>query len=163
MRSFPNLKFHVIITRKASCTIRECVLEAGNRYETGGILIGYHFGWVYLIAAVTVSDASDKNSRVSFVLDGAEHTQKANDIISGFRHLPTVLGIWHSHICDGPRFSAQDVESNKLLAELLGGALSMLVTSHMHAAIFSTYHISATGAVAGCRTTVCSKNGGNCI
>ena len=157
MRSFPGAKFQAIITRRASHAILECVLQAESQHETGGVLIGYRLGRIYLVAAATVSDPGSRDSRVSFVLDGAEHTQKVKDILAGYKLRPATLGIWHSHICDGHSFSAQDVDSNRILAKRFGGILSMLVTEREHIVTVSICCISAAGVEAACKTTVCSK------
>lgn len=151
------MKPQVIITKKVFRTIRQCVLEADNNYETGGVLIGYHLWRMYLVVAITTPSTNSNSSRVSFFLDGMEHTQKVNDIISGFRCSASALGIWHSHICDGHKFSKQDTLSNRMLAKTLGGALSMLVTKSTHSIELSISHISTTGTEEDCAVRVRAK------
>ncbi len=151
------MKRRVIITKKAFHTIRQCVLEADDNYETGGVLIGYNLWRMYLVVAITMPNTNSNTSRVSFLLDGAEHTRKVNDIVSGFRFSPAMLGIWHSHICDGHKFSKQDRLSNRILAKSLGGALSMLVTNSTHTIVCSISHISPTGIEEDCVVMVRTK------
>ena len=152
-----HLKRQISITKQASHSIEQCVLEANDNYEVGGVLLGYNWGRIYFIVAVTTPNKNENSSRVSFLLDGIEHSRKVSDIMSSFACPPSVLGIWHSHICDGLRFSEQDKTSNKILAKSLGGALSMLVIDHANVVAFSTYYISTTGVETRCRTTVCSR------
>lgn len=155
------MKRQVFITRKASHTIRQCVIKADNNYETGGILIGYQLGRIYLVVAVTTPNSNENSSKVSFHLDGVEHTRKVNDVIMTSSHMctPSVLGIWHSHICDGHNFSQQDKVSNMTLAKSLGSVLSMLVTKSAHTILFSISHISAIGIEEDCAIKFQAKAG----
>ncbi len=152
VRYASNLKRQVVITGKAFHTISQYVHEAANNYETGGVLIGYSLGRIYFVLAVTTSNSTENSSKVSFTLDGVEHTKKVNEIVmaSGFLFSPSVLGIWHSHIFDGHRFSSQDRISNMVIAKSLGGALSMLVTQSTHGILFSVVHISIAGDEEDC-------------
>lgn len=146
------MKCHVFVAEKAIQAIRQCMTKADNNYETGGVLIGYKLGRIYFVVAVTTTDNNVNSSKVSFVLDGVEHTRKVNDIIMTFDHAraPSVLGIWHSHICDGHGFSRQDKVSNMALAKLFGGALSMLVTKSANTILLSASYISETGIEKNC-------------
>lgn len=148
------MKHHIIITRKAFHTIRKDVFLADDNFEIGGVLIGYQLIWIHIIVAVTTPNKNKCKSRISFLLDGAEHMQKANNIISGYMCSPTLIGIWHSHICDGHKFSKQDIYSNRILAKSLGGALSMLVTKHVHTLALSVSHISISGNESDCAIIV---------
>lgn len=155
------MKCHVFITGKVIRVIQECVTKADNNYETGGILMGYNLGRIYFIVAVTTPDNNINSSKVSFVLDGVEHTRKVNDVIMTSSHMctPSVLGIWHSHICDGHNFSQQDKVSNMTLAKSLGSVLSMLVTKSAHTILFSISHISAIGIEEDCAIKFQAKAG----
>ena len=153
------LKCHVLITKKASDTIKRCMYDADNDYEVGGVLIGYKIGRVYLVVAATFSTKDKNSSRASFVLDGAEHTGKIDEIVSGYMCSPSVLGIWHSHICDGHNFSEQDKASHKILVKLLGGTLSMLVTKPAESILLSVSHISMVGIEEDCILKIQAKNG----
>lgn len=146
------MKRQVLINRKAIQAIYECVTKADNNYETGGVLIGHNVGRIYFVVAATTPVSNTNSSKVSFVLDGVEHTQKVNDVIMTSVHMrtPSVLGIWHSHICDGHNFSQQDKASNMVLAKSFDGALSMLVTKSAHTVLLSTSHISAIGIEEDC-------------
>lgn len=121
----------VILSKNVYYQIEKDLKNAKNDYEIGGVLIGYKEGKVYFIVGTTSSTEITNKSKVSFVLDGNQHTKKALKMIKQFQHNPSVLGVWHSHICDDTRFSVQDRLSNQKLAKFFNGALSMLV-------IFST-------------------------
>lgn len=151
------MKRRVFVAPEAFQTIRESVLKTDNNYETGGVLIGYRLAHLYFVVAVTNANTAEKSTKTSFVLDSAEHTQQANEIIARFRKAPAALGIWHSHICDGHNFSRQDKLSNKRFAKTFGGALSMLVTHHNKTVTFSIAHISKTGSHTDCAITVFEK------
>ena len=150
-------KRRVIIGREAFNKIRQSVVFADNKYETGGVLIGYALWKWYFVVEVTTSDVHIK-SKVSFFLDGNEHTQKVNEIISTSKYQPSVLGIWHSHICDGHSFSKQDMISNKVFAKSFGGMLSMLVTKPEKDIVFSTKYISSIGIAERCITKIRLKS-----
>jgi len=144
------LKRIVIINKKALQTISQCVFEANNNFETGGVLIGYGFYKVYFVLASTTPSSNKNSSKISFLLDGAEHTRKANDIISSFKCSPNVLGVWHTHICDGHKFSERDKISNRILAKSLGGALAMLITQTGQNLMYSASYISTMGVEQDC-------------
>lgn len=155
------MKRYVFIQKRVSNTIRCCISKADNNYETGGVLIGYKLGLLYIIVEATSTNSVSNNSNVSFLLDGAEHTRKFNDITAGIKCSPSALGVWHSHICDGHNFSEQDKISNRILAKSLGGALSMLVSKPGHSVLFSISHISAVGNEEDCVINLKrSRNGG---
>ena len=145
------MKRQVTITKKALHIISQALLEADDNFETGGILIGYRIGKKYFIASSTTPNAGQNHSKVSFLLDGEDHTQKVNEIVkSKLVWPPSVLGVWHSHICDGHSFSQQDKMSNMALAKSFDGVLSMLVTQSAHTVLFSASYISAEGIAEDC-------------
>lgn len=134
------------------------MLEADNNFEIGGVLVGYRFWKFNFVVAATVSDAGENGSKVFFLLDGVEHTEKVNEIAeSGFIWPPSVLGIWHSHICDGHNFSQQDKISNRVFAKTFGGALSMLVTQQAQTVLFSISYISDAGVEKDCTINLQNK------
>lgn len=116
----------VFLSKNVYSNIANSVTEANNSYEIGGILLGYRIGSFYFLIATTVSKRISEKSKVSFILDGKEHMGYIQEILRQYWYKPSVLGVWHSHICD-KAFSAQDKKSNQQLAEKWGGVLSMLV------------------------------------
>ena len=151
------MKRCVIVSKKAFRIIKDSVFRTDNQYETGGVLIGYQLWRLYLVVAATTSKETNKSTMISFVLDGAEHTRQADDMIRKFKNAPAVLGIWHNHICDGLTFSKQDQISNKLFAEAFDGALSMLVAQRSNRVSLSVAYISAVGTHADCSIIICKK------
>lgn len=118
---------NIQISKNACLQILKSIEKAEKQYEAGGVLIGYREKRSFFIKAVTTTENLCKEAKTSFVLDGEYHTQKAKQIIDAANAPMSVLGVWHSHICDTARFSVQDRISNRRLAVALGGALSILV------------------------------------
>ena len=146
--------FRIVVSSKAFLNIQTCVTVAESTYETGGTLIGYKFCNTFFVVAITSQEEYETRSKVSFTLNGSEHTQKSSQIISQFKFKPLVLGVWHSHICDGACFSELDRMSNKSFAEIFNGALSMLAVMQDNRVILTTSFISASGKEHFCKTYV---------
>lgn len=146
----------VVLTRKAYCRIRNSVIAANNEFEIGGVLLGYKFLNRYSVAAVTVSAEPADKSNVSFTLDGKWHTACALKYMQKFWRKPSILGVWHSHICDIDVFSEQDRQSNKRLAESFGDILSMItmLTMPSQDLKFTAYLISTNGKETLCQVIV---------
>lgn len=142
----------VVFCETAFRLLVNCVVNAANKYEVGGLLLGTGKGRMYRIMAVTVPEKGAADL-TSFTLDSVTHIRQAQ---ARMVELPTntrILGVWHSHICDGLRFSAQDRKSNQQLATILGETLSVLcVLSDISAEPkIATYHVSAAGEERRCR------------
>lgn len=118
----------ILLTRKVYNQLNKDVQEAGNQYETGGLLLGYKLLGLYYIVAITASDEKDDTTNISFVLDGAKHKVYAAEIAKQFRVQPDMLGVWHSHTNEINHFSEQDKASHKQLVRSIGSSISMLVT-----------------------------------
>lgn len=126
------------------------------QYEVGGILLGYQILQRCYVVAVTFPTETGEKSKVSFVLDGEQHTAHISEIMQKFCYAPSVLGVWHSHICDIPVFSEQDRDSNKQLAVALDGTLSTIATLSMpmQQLNLTTYFVTAKGKEYLCKTIV---------
>lgn len=146
----------VVLSKKAYCQIRDSVTTAKNDFEVGGVLLGYKMFKRYSIVAVTIPTETAEKSKVSFTLDGDWHTDRALELMQMFRHKPSILGIWHSHICDGDTFSEQDRRSNKQLAISFNGVLSMIVmlTMPLQDLSMTAYFISPNGKERLCQVVV---------
>lgn len=146
----------VILSKKAYCQIRDSVIDAKNDFEVGGVLLGYKVFRHYSVVAATVPTEIAEKSKVSFTLDGDWHTARARELIKEFRHEPSILGIWHSHICDADTFSGQDRASNKQLATSFNGVLSMIVMLAMpiQDLRMTAYYIFPDGRENLCRVVV---------
>lgn len=145
----------MILSKDAYQRIKNSIKKAENKYEVGGVLLGHRIINLYFVVAVTVPTRCDTRSMVSFVLDGKEHTEHVQRIIQNFRIKPSVLGVWHSHICDIAAFSEQDRQSNRRLAAVLGGTLSMIVSMPEPDKRLNlvSCHITAKGKEHYCNTT----------
>ena len=150
-----NEQIQVKMAGEAYRTIRESLVRAANGYEVGGILLGYEGESSFRVIAVTSSvdmpDAPDR-SRVSFVLDGDWHTRRVEELSRALDPEPQVLGVWHSHICDGPVFSGQDRESNQRLAECFEGIVSLLAVMDpaSREVSLTAFYVEPTGAEFPC-------------
>ncbi|MCB7320855.1 Mov34/MPN/PAD-1 family protein [Lacrimispora sp. 210928-DFI.3.58] len=142
-----NSTTRVILSNKAYCQIRDSVTNAKNDFEVGGVLMGYKIFKHYFVVAVTVPTETAEKSKVSFTLDGDWHTARALELMQTFQRKPSILGIWHSHICDGDTFSEQDRQSNMQLAISFNGVLSMIVmmTMPLQDLSMTAYFISPNG------------------
>ncbi len=151
-----NSAARVVLSKKAYCQIRDSVTTAKNDFEVGGVLLGYKMFKRYSIVAVTVPTETAEKSKVSFTLDGNWHTARALELMQTFQRKPSILGIWHSHICDGDTFSEQDRRSNKQLAISFNGVLSMIVmlTMPLQDLSMTAYFISPNGKERICQVVV---------
>ncbi len=118
----------VKIKNKAREEIHRALVRAEGKYEIGGLLLGEKNRQDCYISAVTVAEGN--RSRVSFILNGEFHQKLAEEIQNEMNGTLEILGVWHSHICDGHNFSRQDMLSNAELAKVLGGAVSIIVTDN---------------------------------
>lgn len=97
-----------------------------------------------------------EKSKVSFTLDGDWHTERALELMQEFWYKPSILGIWHSHICDIDTFSEQDRRSNKQLAMSFNGVLSMIamLPIPLRELSLTAYFISPSGNESPCQVVV---------
>ncbi len=144
----------VVVCRRAYGSIKSSLIATENACETGGILLGYRIFNTHIIVAITTADKAKKKDKTSFVLDGYEHTEKVEQIISNYKVKPKVLGVWHSHICDTNTFSKQDRISNFKLAKIFNGVLSMIVTSYEEKFLLTTFFVTQNSEEYLCFTKV---------
>lgn len=134
----------VSLSTSACQQIHNAVLSTAYLYETGGLLLGHRRNNRYFVVAITTPTETIDTSPTTFILEGEQHSQQAANLSQGFSCPPTVVGIWHSHIYKALGFSLQDKISNKQMARLLNGSLSILVemsntdTTCQHIACFTT-------------------------
>lgn len=133
----------VIVKKSVYQTIRNHVYNTGFQYETGGILLGYRIFGIFYIRAATFSRCSEKTTRMTFILDGEEHTRQMEMLRKGFWSPLDMVGVWHSHTTNDTTLSAQDMESNKLLSNSFGEIVSIIVTQRGADDIWITpYYVS---------------------
>ena len=149
----------VVLSNKAYCQIRDCVTNAENNFEVGGILLGYKKFKRYSVVAVTSPTETAEKSKVSFILDGDQHTALAFEIMRTFRRKPSIIGVWHSHICEGATFSEQDRQSNMQLATSFHGVLSMIavLAISLQDLRITAYYISPKGKESLCQIVLDDK------
>lgn len=156
------LTYRVFLSKYAYKKIKRSVANTQNRYEVGGILLGYKFWSWYYIIDITVPSKIVNKSAVSFFLNGEHHTEQAQRIIKKFHCAPSVIGVWHSHTCNITTFSKRDRRSNKQFAASFGETLSIIVTfSNLSKKLkLSTYFITTKGTECRCQTyIVCNYSG----
>lgn len=117
----------VIISKIAYRQLRSHIRDTGFQYETGGVLLGYRFLWIFYIAGFTFPQHFTGATRTSFILDGEEHAEDAEKIMKRFIPHLRLIGIWHSHTTEDNSFSLQDRETNKLFTGQIGRMLSVIV------------------------------------
>ena len=142
----------VVFQKKAYQRITKAVIQTDNQYEVGGVLLGYKICGCYIIADATTPENSNGQSKTTFILEGEYHALQAETLAKSFRYTPTVMGIWHSHICDGLVFSTQDEISNKQFAHIYKDAVSVLVIMQSKKFLWRSYHLALDGKAYLCKT-----------
>lgn len=120
----------VIIGKRTFRQLMCHIHATGFQYETGGVLLGYRFLWVFYIIGITFPRYSERATRTTFTLNGEEHTEDAEKIMERFIPHLQLVGIWHSHTIEDNSFSLQDRDTNKVLAEKIGRMLSVIITPY---------------------------------
>ena len=137
--------------------ITSAIIEANNDYEVGGVVLGRKMFGGYIITALTFPEKTQEQTINSFLLDGCYHMHKANSLVDEFWLAPEIIGIWHSHICDGPIFSKQDKISNRVFSQIYNGAVSVLVTMREGEVKVVSYYVKPNGTDQLCETIISSK------
>lgn len=96
--------------------------------ETGGILLGHCKGdkW-YVLESVEPGPKSIFNPTY-FEYDDAYVTYRANKLRRLYKCSIELLGLWHRHPGLMKTFSSTDDGTNKIYSDMLGGAISGIVT-----------------------------------
>lgn len=144
----------VVISKHAYDKLRKHVYVTGFQYETGGVLMGYKcLRTFYVVAFTFPHDLENMNAtKMTFVLNGEEHTEEIEKIKSKYFFRSKLIGVWHSHITEDDTFSLQDKMSNNLLVSQLGEMLSVVVTQQEQGDIWLTpYYIMEDSSEVLCR------------
>lgn len=144
----------VVVLPQAYHKIFNAVTAANGRCEVGGVLVGHKLPGCYILVAATTPPNTQGQSLTEFVLNGAYHTKEAETLIRRFLFRPRVIGIWHSHICDGAVFSEQDKISNRRFSQLYDGAISVLVTMEKEGLVWGGYYVAPDGSSHLCRDLI---------
>lgn len=145
-----------MLSQNAYTTIRNCVNEANNQFEVGGVLLGYKFlNRFYAIAAIAQPGIEEK-SNVSFTLNGEWNMSRIDEINRCRKWQLSVLGVWHSHIFDEDKFSIQDQRSNLELTRLYGRIISaiMIRSSSSNLVSITAYLVSRKVKETRCKVAV---------
>lgn len=124
---FPFVPPTFILSEQACQKIKQSMLDPKNAYVTGGLLMGHAFFHRYYVVDVTTQTGNSEQPDGTFALDSSQHTGQAIDIIDKFHHSPSIMGVWHSHLCDIDA-SEQDRQFNLHFAQFWEGGFSLLVT-----------------------------------
>ena len=146
----------VIISETAYRQLLNHVHATGFQYETGGVLLGYRFLWIFYIIGITFPQHFETATRTTFVLNGEEHSEDAEKIMARFIPHLQLIGIWHSHTTEDNTFSVQDRLTNKYLVGQIGGMLSVIVTQQrkVNDIRLTPYYISETSKELLCKYTI---------
>ena len=145
-----------MLSQDAFTAIGNCINEANNHFEVGGILLGYRFLNRFYVSSATAQLGIDDNSIVSFTLNGEWNMSRIAEINQCRKRKLSVLGVWHSHICDEDKFSMQDYRSNLELARLYGRIISaiMIKSSSSNLVSITAYLVSQNGEETRCKVVV---------
>ena len=150
--SIPRVK----LSQDAFTTVRNCVNEANNQFEVGGVLLGYKFLNRFYVSSATAQLGIEDKSNVSFTLDGEWNMSRIAEINQSRTRKLSVLGVWHSHICDEDKFSYQDRQSNLELARLYGSIISAItIQPSPHRVSLTAYLVSPKGKESLCKVKIC--------
>ena len=118
----------VIVKRSVYGRLRKHTYATGFQYETGGVLLGYKCLWMIFVTDFTTPRHLNCTGKMTFILDGKEHTWEMGRI--RHRHLfpPRLVGVWHSHTTQDRTLSIQDGKANTVLANRFGDIISIIVT-----------------------------------
>lgn len=146
----------VIINKMVYGQVLTWIHATGFQYETGGVLLGYKFLWMFYIKGATFPRQIDGATRTSFILNGKEHTEDAKKIMEKFVPHLKLLGIWHSHTTEDYMFSVQDRKANRLFIEQIGAGLSVIISwqGEKDTIRLTPYYISRNDRELFCKYTI---------
>lgn len=137
--------------------IQRHIYHTNFQYETGGLLLGHKFLRTYYVIACTFPNCcrNVQATKMTFVLDGREHTEKMNQIQNKCVIPLRLLGVWHSHTTQDDLLSAQDKKSSRALAKKNGQVISMIITKQKQGTIkITSYCILKGNREVSCRTKI---------
>lgn len=136
----------IVFSDEAYGIIEKALKKKHNKSETGGVLLGHKVDGVFCIVSATAQVNDGFNNHHLFILDGDAESLAAEKIMSEYAIAPKLLGVWHSHTNGNISFSTQDRLSNKVLADSIGEAVSVVVTCSKNNGILMTpYYIGSNG------------------
>lgn len=132
----------VLLTKNAKQKIKKELRRCQGK-ETGGILLGVHFGAVLLVIDTTSSGENSRHEKCRFEMDMSFALNEVNSIIK--KHVLFncgIAGIWHNHNNEYCVFSSDDMQTNQAYASLNKfGAISVLMTQRNGEDILNCFHV----------------------
>ena len=117
----------VVLSKRAYLSMLAEVYERVET-ETGGILLGHREGDTWYVLESVEPGPKSIFTPTYFEYDDAYVTYRANKIRRLYKCSIQLLGLWHRHPSLMKVFSSTDDGTNKKYADLLGGAISGIVT-----------------------------------
>lgn len=117
----------VVLSKRAYLSMLAEVYERVET-ETGGILLGHRDGDTWYVLESVEPGPKSIFTPTYFEYDDAYVTYRANKIRRLYKCSLQLLGLWHRHPSLMKVFSSTDDGTNKKYADLLGGAISGIVT-----------------------------------
>lgn len=117
----------VIISQRAYLSMLAEVYERVET-ETGGILLGHRDGDTWYVLESIEPGPKSIFTPTYFEYDDAYVTYRANKVSRLYKCSVKLLGLWHRHPSLMKTFSSTDDGTNKTYSDMLGGAISGIVT-----------------------------------
>ncbi len=90
-------------------------VQGKNKYEAGGILLGYRRGDHFEVIHATEPSEIDKRSRFHFVREAKYHSEIASKLWAKSNGTINYIGEWHTHPEETPTPSSLDINEWKKL------------------------------------------------
>lgn len=117
----------VIISQRAYLSMLAEVYERVET-ETGGIFLGHRDGDTWYVLESIEPGPKSIFTPTYFEYDDAYVTYRANKVRRLYKYSVDLLGLWHRHPSLMKTFSSTDDGTNKTYSDMLGGAISGIVT-----------------------------------
>lgn len=117
----------VIISQRAYLSMLAEVYERVET-ETGGILLGHRDGDTWYVLESIEPGPKSIFTPTYFEYDDVYVTYRANKVSRLYKCSVNLLGLWHRHPSLMKTFSSTDDGTNKTYSDMLGGAISGIVT-----------------------------------
>ena len=117
----------VVISQQAYLAILAEVYERVET-ETGGIFLGHREGDTWYVLESIEPGPKSTFTPTYFEYDDAYVTYRANKVSRLYKGSVSLLGLWHRHPSLMKTFSSTDDGTNKIYSDMLGGAISGIVT-----------------------------------
>lgn len=117
----------VILSQRAYLSMLAEVYERVET-ETGGILLGHREGDTWYVLESVEPGPKSIFTPTYFEYDDAYVTYRANKLSRLYKCSVNLLGLWHRHPSLMKTFSSTDDGTNKTYSDMLGGAISGIVT-----------------------------------